>query len=700
MGAAPNSPLTLTGALGDNTFLPVAARVVDGLSQITEITVDAVCSDKTVDLHGLLGKEAVLTLKRETPPFRHFAGIIVRVEALGEHKGNSLYRFEIRSAMWLMTRDSDHVLYQEKTLKDILKEETADIADKIEEKISETMVKRTLCTRFFETRYDFLARLMEEEGVYWFCDPSDSTHKIVVTDNPATHQPILGNPEIPFQNMTTNVQGDFLHAFDEVGRPEELSQDLRDYDFTRPAADMDGAGKSTKKDHSAPLAPKSYRYLGHYDNVGEGNRFARIRAEAIAVGHTTWRGVTNQPFIAVGRTFSVAGHPRADAGRYLVTRAVHEVQISRDADPTSDMPGMAGRRLVSDMRDNELVRVSFDSIPADQQFRAPHVTQWPRVPGIMTAVVTGPSGEEIHTDKHGRIRIKFHHDRLSKADEKATCWVRHMTPWAGKQWGMIHIPRIGQEVVVQFEEGNPDRPIVVGMLYNADNMPPYGLDANKTQQGIKTNSSKGGGGFNELMFEDKKDAELVRFQAETNYEQIVKNNADITVGVDKADPGKMTVTIEGDLTETVNEGNHTRTIAKGDQTFEVTEGDQTEKIKGNVKWTVTDGNVTNEVSKGNVTTSVKMGNVSTTLDKGNETHTLKMGNLSTKASLGSIAEEAMQKIEMKVGGNSITIDQTGVTIKGIMVKIEGTAMLEAKAPMSTVKGDALLILKGGLTMIN
>jgi type VI secretion system secreted protein VgrG len=211
-------------------------------------------------------------------------------------------------------------------------------------------------------------------------------------------------------------------------------------------------------------------------------------------------------------------------------------------------------------------------------------------------------------------------------------------------------------------------------------MPPWTLPDMMTQSGIKTNSSKKGGGYNEMMFEDKKGEELVRFQAEKNYEQIVKNNAVITIGADKKDPGDMTLEVRNDLTETVTHGNHAFTVATGEQTIAIKQ-DKTETVEGNCTTTVTK----------NVTLNVKQGNVTETVD---------MGNFKLKTSLGKVEIEAMHEILLKVGASSVRIDQMGVTIKGGMIKIEGMGSLEAKAPMTQVNGDALLILKGGLTMIN
>jgi type VI secretion system secreted protein VgrG len=272
--------------------------------------------------------------------------------------------------------------------------------------------------------------------------------------------------------------------------------------------------------------------------------------------------------------------------------------------------------------------------------------------------------------------VQFFWDRQGKKNADSSCWVRVGTPWAGKNWGSIHIPRIGQEVIVAFEEGDPDQPIIVGSVYNAEQMPPYDLPANKTQSVLKSRSSPKGGtdDFNELRLEDKKGSEEIYFHAQKNFNRVVENNDTLKVGSNKADDGSQTIEVWKDRTHTVKTGNEKVTIEKG-----------------NRDTIVKTGNDTHDVQQGN--REVKIGT-------GNDSLKISAGNRTTKIDAGKSETEAMQSIELKVGQSSIKIDQTGVTIKGMMVQIEGQVQLEAKAPMTTVNGDGMLTLKGGITMIN
>jgi len=321
-----------------------------------------------------------------------------------------------------------------------------------------------------------------------------------------------------------------------------------------------------------------------------------------------------------------------------------------------------------------------------------------RVDGTQTAVVVGPAGEEIFTDKYGRVKVQFYWDRQGKKDANSSCWVRVGTSWGGKQWGATHIPRIGQEVVIAFEEGDPDQPVIVGSVYNANLMPPYTLPDNRTQSGIKSRSSLKGDAetFNELRFEDKKDSEEIYFHAQKDFNRVVENNDTLKVGFLKKDKGDHTIEIFN---------NHSLKVGcpeadEGSQTVEVYK-DRTETLKtGNEKLTVEQGNRDVNVKMGNDTHKIDQGNRDVKIDMGNDSLKISMGNQTTKLDLGKSETEAMQSIELKVGQSSIKIDQTGVTIKGMMISIEGQVKTDVKGVMTTVNGDGMLTLKGGLTMIN
>jgi type VI secretion system secreted protein VgrG len=337
------------------------------------------------------------------------------------------------------------------------------------------------------------------------------------------------------------------------------------------------------------------------------------------------------------------------------------------------------------------------------------------ISGSQTAIVVGKSGEEIWTDKYGRVKVQFHWDRVGEKDENSSCWVRISYPSAGKNWGWISLPRIDQEVIVSFLEGDPDKPMITGRVYNAEQMPPYDLPTNQTQSGIKTRSSKKGtaANYNEIRFEDKKGEEELYVHAEKDYSRVVENNDTLKVGFETKDSGDQAIDIynnrtttleEGNDSLTVKKGNSETTVSKGNYSLKVEKGKRTVTVKDNDSTTISSGNHSIDVSSGNsslktsTTISQKAG-TSTALEAGT-TISQKAGTSMALEANTSMTLKAGVSIELKVGGNSIKIDNSGVTIKGIMVKVEGTAMAELKSPLSTVKGDGVLTLKGGITMIN
>jgi len=691
----------------------IGARVEEGMNLLSETTLEFVCTDREIDLSGLLGQKLrVIEGRNGGDAPRAFPGTCVSIEYLGNPTGVAHYRAVLRPSLWFLGRSRENRVFQVMTVIDIAREilQTYGFWGDVDNQVSGEYPARGYTIQYRETDLDFLCRLFEEEGIYFFFAIENDVEKMRLVDSPGAHPSIQwGNP-MPFRGLDETGHRAGGHVFSwQTGLGATTGKiTLYDYDFEKPAAHLHASNSIEKGTHSGNDF-EAYIYPGRFRTTDEGEARARVRMEAEAVRHHTVHGAANTANLGVGETFEMADHPRHSENRsWLITRATH-VMRCRDVDRPPVGRGVPiGAEYGGDTAGDDGYRVLFDAIPDDVQYRAPLVTPWPEIAGVHTAIVTGPRGEEIHTDKYGRIKVQFHWDRVGQGDEATSCWVRCMMPWSGKGWGMMAVPRIGQEVVVQFEEGNPDRPLVIGMLYNADTMPPWALDANKTQSGVKTNSTKGGGGFNELMMEDKKDAELVRFQAERDYRQIVKNDAEITVGLEHKDKGDMTLTVHRNLTETVKTGDHAFTVAAGKQTIKVKK-DKDETIEGKSKLTVT-GDVSETVKTGNRTEDIKMGNVTRTLDMGNEATTLKLGNLDVKCDLGKITMEAMQSIELKVGGSSIKIDQVGVTIKGAMTfKAEGGLTAEMKGALSAkvsggvmveVKGGAMLTLKGAITMIN
>ena len=393
---------------------------------------------------------------------------------------------------------------------------------------------------------------------------------------------------------------------------------LNDFDFLSPTADLKVNNKIEKGSHNHKDY-EVYDYPGHYrKNSGLGNTQARVRMEAEAIRHKRWRGASSVRSLGTGYTFKLKNHPEQEANaEYLVVDSVHYLQVAGDfaERETRRGSGRDGGAMRHDLKAKNMdfpeeakgdaYASTFGAIPKQDQYRAPLTTSWPEISGLHTATVTGPSGEEIWTNEHGQIKVQFHWDREGKDDEKSSCFVRVVTPWSGKGWGMVAVPRIGQEVVIQFEEGDPDRPICTGMLYNKDTMPPYTYPEDQTQMGFKTNTSKGGGGYNEWMFDDKKDSEMMRVQAQKDHQMLVKNKSVETIGLDEVDAGahdedgSLSRVVKQHVTETLLEGDHYFTIETGSQEIE-NKTDKTQTIAGKHTQTIT-GNDATQVQTCNTT---------------------------------------------------------------------------------------------------
>ena len=695
MASPATHPLRLGGSYPYDFLETTCAIIEEGLSELPTITVEIVASTKfdgEVELKKLVGETMFVEMNIDDGNKRRFTGICVSIEHMGRRSGVSHLIAEIRPQLWFLTRTTETRIFQQKSVTEIIDEIFGEYGITPNKTLSGSYETREFTVQYNETDLAFLQRLMEQEGIYFFHDYTDTDCQLVLCDDVGTHKPTYPEASIEFQTVDANSKSFTQHIHTWFSSEEAVSGkvSLRDYNFEKPKADIVGTNAVKSGEHSYNQK-EVYKYPGRFREASLGGTRARVLMEAEAARHSTWTAEGTSFSLRPGFTFKLTKHPDTSLPKeFLVTRARHLLRPLVEEENMVATHSYLQERGEFDLDEDESYSVKFEVMDKTVPYRAPQTTPWPSIGGIHTAVVTGPSGKEIYTDKYGRIKVQFHWDRLGKKDENTTCWVRVMMPWTGKQWGMLSIPRIGNEVVVQFEEGDPDRPIVVGMLYNGDNMPPYSQPGNMTQTGIKTWSTpKGGGGFNELLFEDKKDAELVRMQAEKDFKQIVKNDAEVEVGLEKKDKGDMKLTVHRNLTETVKTGDHTFKVSTGSQNLSVKK-DKDEKIEGKSDLKV----------KGNVSTVIEQGNQSTKLNMGNSETQLSLGNYSVDAKTGAVEIKALQQIKLSVGGSSVTINMQGVTIKGPMVTIEGQAMTQVKGTMVQVQGNAMLMLKGGITMMN
>jgi type VI secretion system secreted protein VgrG len=449
-----------------------------------------------------------------------------------------------------------------------------------------------------------------------------------------------------------------------------------DYDFTKPRADLKSHGIISRTHAHAGM--ERFAFPGTYTEAANGAAIARTRVEELQAGWEIMEGKTNAVNFAAGSLFTLKDYAREDQNReHLLTAVEYEVKME-----TSTAAGAGAGQQDSGL--GVTFDCAFQAIDSQRPFRAASVTPRPIVQGPQTALVVGKQGEEIWTDQYGRVKVQFYWDRLGEKNENSSCWLRVSQPWAGKGWGAIAIPRIGEEVIVEFLSGDPDHPIVTGRVYNADQKVPYVLPDNQTQSGLKTRSTKEGTDetFNELRFEDKKGEEQVYFHAEKDFSRVVENNDTLTVGLEKKDAGDQTITIHNHRTATLNEGNDTLTIKKGNRITEVTEGNQTLAIK-----------------KGSRDAKIKTDD-SLELESGNQTITIKQGNQTIKIEAGKGSIEAATELLLKVGESSIKITPSSIELTSVNIKQTANGQFEASGAQTKVEGSGMLDLNGGAITIN
>ncbi|ATB42652.1 hypothetical protein CYFUS_008131 [Cystobacter fuscus] len=666
----------------------------EGLSSLFEFQVELACEDHDVDLAQVVGKTALLAIRGEAG-FRHLSGIIGRFEQVNEQPHYALYRATVVPMVWRLHHRHDCRIFQKLDTPAILKKvfETAGVpADRVRFSLVNSYEPRDYCVQYRESDWAFASRLMEEDGIFYFFEHHEDKHILVLGDKESALKPIDGVEALPFRRATGGVvMEDHVARFRRVQEVRPGRTSLRDFNFKKPGLPMEA-------DHKAEVDAdlEVYDYPGEYQDSGRGSSakgatIARLRLEAWQASRMQAQGESDCERLCPGRMFSLQEHSREDYnGRWLLTHVSHEGSQPQAMDEEAAQEDFSYSN-------------AFTCIPEKVPYRPARVTPRPYVRGGQTAVVVGPAGEEIHVDEWGRVKVQFHWDRQGKLDENSSCWVRVSQPWGGELWGRMFIPRIGQEVIVDFIEGDPDRPIITGRTYNGANLVPYELPAEKTKSTIKSNSSQGGNGYNELRFEDEKKKEQFFMHAERNMDVHVKNDSfenilhdrHQTIGAVGKD-GKV-----GDRNELVYR----------DKSLTVHRHSQ-EHVGGNLKRHV--GSIDGAGDVDIVIKSNRMELVhknshlhvkQSVLEKVDGIQSLAVGK-DLHTSVGQIhAEETGKEIHLKSNkivveaasgitiqgpGGFITIDASGIAIKGSMVLINsGGAALSGSGVSPTAPKDAV-----------
>ncbi len=632
----PYVTLTVTPDTGLSLVLD-AMRATEELGRPFLIELDVSSATAKGDLHAILGSVATVKLTHPTKDTRYYNGIVARMTYNGLTGGAYRYRMELRPWIWLLSQEQDCCIFSSKSPWGIMTglfrdQGFSDFADKRQNSAGDTTLD--YCVQYRESTFHFVTRLMEQYGIYYYVTHADGSHTINFADDPNSHTSVGSAMPYRYDETRWKSTEDFVWDWSAEAQIQPGAFTYREYNFTTPKADL--TAKSIIAGGHTYGSSEVYDYPGLYDVAADGTTLAQIQMQDLNSRRLFYGGTSNARSLGAGVKFTLSGFPDDAINQdYLVTHSVCTITADETRSQKSD-----------DLRDT--FTCVLRAVPGTRQFRLPHLTPRPVIRGPQTAKVTGEAGQEITTDQYGRIKVKFPWDRSAVQDENSSCWIRVAQIWAGTAWGAMFIPRIGQEVVVEFMEGNPDRPLVTGQVYNADMTVPYTLPDNKTRSTIKSNSSMGGGGFNELRFEDKKGSEEVFFQAQKDYNATVLNN--------------QTVTITNDFTTTVKNGNRATTVSTGNDTLTVSQGDR--------KVTVSTGGDTLTVSQGDHTISVSAGKSSIT---------------------------AAQSITLSVGSNSIKIDTSGITLSGVKIAATADTSFEASGLTAKVSGSTELQLSGGAT---
>lgn len=654
----------LTIGLGGEQVEFVGMTAHERLSEPFEINLQITATLGELDLVPHLGEKVSVELKEGDDPVRHFNGMLVEGEHMLEDGEGFLYNLVLRPFTHFMDSQHGFAIFQEKSVIDIVKQvfQNAGITD-YELRVSESYEPFEYCVQYAESDFNFISRLMEQEGLYYFFEHSEQKHMMVICDKASTHKPAPGADTLVFNAAAGTAQSyrvgeglgakHLIEAWHEKVSSLGLEKvSLRDYDFKKPEEAVEA--KATDKAMHPEDNREHYHYPGHFVEKARGERLSKVRLETLRARRQLYHGKSSAKGLLVGSTVNVENHPTDRLnGEYLVIEATHKLR-------TEHYHSGGGKEDEDE--------IDFVAIPAKTQFRAECRTPKPRVLGMESAIVTGPAGETIYTDEYGRIKVRFHWDRESTPDEQSTCWIR-VSQTGGL--GNVILPRVGHEVLVDFLGGDPDHPVVIGRVFNQEHMPVYALPANKTRAVWRTLTygdqaaytkaealDTGAPLANEIRFEDKGGKEEIFVHAERDMNVRIRYDTSTHIG-------------------------HNEELKVGYDRQRYVKNDEKVTIDGNREYTL----------KKNEKNTISNGNRETTIKQGNDTLNVKMGNISIKADMGKITIEAMQEIELKVGNTTLKMTQIDATLKALMTNVKADAMAEVSA-------GGILTEKGALVKIN
>lgn len=703
----------VTTPLGKDVLLLRGFSGRESISQLSAFDLDLLSKDPEIKFEDIIGKRVTLRVTLSQDKERYFNGFISRFLQTGAQTGMANYRATMVPWLWFLTKTTDCRIFQNKTIPDIVQGIFKEYGfTDVKAKLQGTYEPRDYCVQYRETDYNFVARLMEQYGIFYFFEHEKEKHTLVLTDNPDAHQPCPEQPKAKWNPQgSKSLTDDVVSTLEveKIFRPGKYS--LTDYNFETPSTSLLSeidttitVGGNTKYE--------VYDYPGEYEKKAQGKTLVKLRMEEQEVKHLSVTGTSSCRAFATGYRFDFEDYSRADLNQaYVLTSLSHSATVGDTYTTGKSSDGSSAYTN------------AFVCIPHKVPFRPPQITPKPIVQGPQTAVIVGPSGEEIYVDKYGRVKAQFHWDREGKFDENSSCWMRVSQVHAGKGFGGIDTPRIGEEVIISFLEGDPDRPLIVGRVYNGQNMPPNGLPGGGMISGLKSNSTPGGGGNNCIMMDDTKGNELYSMNAQFNCTEHVGNDRTTTidhdeslsvgnnrtkkVGVDQSEDigshkkihvgATHTETIDGDKSMTIG-GNHSETIS-GNETITVNTASAhtialARALTIGAAYQVSVGAAMNETIGGLKAEEIggaKMVNVGgiSMENVGANKSTNAGGNISEKAG-GNISEAAGGKVSSTAGG-TMTLIATG----DFVAKTSAKGAVDAASELVLKCGGASIILKSG-----
>ena len=699
----------------DATWSVLRWEAQEGVSTLYQLRVTAVV-EGTVAPDALIGSDALFTAHGHDAS-RLFHGIVASVSEGGRGLRDSFVEIAIVPRAWRLLYAVNCRIFQQKSVPEIVTavlQEHGIQGDRVRMRTSGSHPPHEYCVQYRESDWAFISRLCEEEGIFYYFEHAESDHALVFADQAQAHEPIEGDAAVWLRDVTGQVESrEFISRFWFTARIGTDRVRLQDFNFVRPAADLgsNAAGQT-------PYALEFYDYPGGHEDGSAGRRLAQLRLEEQACAQQTAHAQSNCVRMTPGRRFTLSdvdGRLRDELRRDYTVLAVRHRGDQRAAH--------ADGAATSVEYEND-----FDVLPAAVVFRPPRTTPRPVVQGVQTAIVVGPSGEEIYTDPHGRVKVHFHWDRLGQRNQSSSCWIRVSQAWAGEGYGFIAIPRIGHEVVVSFLEGDPDRPLITGRVYHGTNVSPYDLPGSATRTTLKSNSSPGGGGSNELRFEDAAGSEEVYLHGQKDWNILIEHDKGQRVGHDETHHvgHDRTKTVVHDQRETVQHdkfitvGNdHTEdvgancTITIGGHHVEAVRASRQEDITADQTLDV-GGNSTTEV-RGNLSLTVLQNKEENVLIASNEmvggakgvevvgayavtvgaAYTRNVVGASSVSAGGNLSESTSANLSLSANGNASLSADGNVSLHSggnTAVSADGTMGLSAKGDL-TIHTDA----KGSFT---